>query len=213
MQERNSSSPRKPWPMRWVVLAILAFVIGYSIITIRFRKEGEAHLPYESMHLRSGHELQQVGWQPFPNAYGIPADAPELNHLPAEAQATMEIREIAFEKLSPEDPRIADWSGEIPSLAQGEQLLKIEAPEKVEAGDPYIARIFWEMPDDFRSPQLIVFHKANQILIVPRAPERILKGSRTQTLFIIPPDQLEPGTYEIFLSTEDRVNRWTFRAD
>src|SRR5690625_5246980 len=159
MQKRNSSPPRKPWPMYRVVIAILLFISLYTFVSIRFRKEEAAHLPYESMRERSGEALQRVGWRPFPNAYGIAADAPEFRAIAGKLPTEEKPSEIFFEKLDRQNPKVSEWSAEIPSFEQGEQLQRIEAPESVSAGDPYFARLFWEAPEKFRMPQLIVFQR------------------------------------------------------
>src|SRR5690606_30268310 len=44
---------RKPWPMKWVVVAILACVIPYTWITLRYRKPGPAFQPYEDSKNRA----------------------------------------------------------------------------------------------------------------------------------------------------------------
>jgi len=38
---------RKPWPMKWIVLAIVACIIPYTWLTLAYRKENPAHQPYQ----------------------------------------------------------------------------------------------------------------------------------------------------------------------
>lgn len=210
MPESKPSSPaeqKKPWPMRWVVVAIVGFIGLYTFISFHFRKEDAAHLPYEAAQHRGGHALREAGWQPFPNAYGLPGDAEMPTRLP------YEFEEIPFEVMDRDDERVRSWSDRLPPLEQGEQLARLEATANVPGDAPYAARLFWEAPEDFRPPQLVAFRRGRAILVVPRAPERFGRGTREQTLFIIPPEFLERGSYEVFLSTEGRVNRWTFMVE
>lgn len=44
---------RKPWPMKWVVLAIIACVIPYTWITLAYRKPNPAYQPYEDSKQRA----------------------------------------------------------------------------------------------------------------------------------------------------------------
>jgi hypothetical protein len=132
--------------------------------------------------------------------------------LPIEGDE-LDLTEIPFEVLDRGDRRVREWADRLPPLEQGEQLLRVEARPTVASGSPYIARLFWDAPEGFRPPQLVVFRRTNQVLIVPRAPERFAIGSPEQTLFIIPPEFVESGENQIFLSTQGRVNRWTFRAE
>ena len=50
------TSSRKPWPMRWVLLAIVLFLIPYTYLTLHFRKPGPAYQPYQD-----GRELKHLG--------------------------------------------------------------------------------------------------------------------------------------------------------
>ena len=38
---------RKPWSMKWIVLAILVCIVPYTWITIKYRKEAPPHQPYQ----------------------------------------------------------------------------------------------------------------------------------------------------------------------
>lgn len=198
--------------MRWIVLAIIGFIALYTVVNIFLRKENAVRHPYEESRIRGGYELREVGWIPFPNAYGMPAGAEEIARLPIEGDA-LDLRAIPFAAMDRSDPRVREWADRLPPLEQGEQLRRIEARAHIAAGSPYIARIFWDAPEGFRPPQLVVFRRTNQVLIVPRAPERFDRGTPDQTLFIIPPEFVESGLNEVFLSTEGRVNRWTFQAE
>ncbi len=207
--QRPVSPPdsRKPWPIRWVVISIVGFIAIYTYIGIAFRKETAPHLPYEQAQIRGGHELRDAGWIPFPNAYWLPGDTQEV------ARADLPLEPVPFEKISRDDPRFAAWTPLLPPLEQGEQLARVESPVSVPDDSPYLARLFWDPPESFVSPQLIAFRRDRSILIVPRPPERANPGPAEQTVFVIPPDLLEPGEYEVLLSTEGSVNRWTFLAE
>src|SRR5690606_11840567 len=113
MSSRNPPSPpdsRKPWPIRWVVVSIVAFIAIYTYIGIEFRKKEAPHLPYEEARIRGGHELREAGWIPFPNAYWLPGDTPEI------AKANLPLEPVPFEKISRDDPRVADWTPRLPPL-------------------------------------------------------------------------------------------------
>jgi|GEM_PF-5799070 len=192
--------------MHWVVLAIVGFVALYTFVSVQFRREAAPTLPYEYAQVRGAHALREVGWEPFPNAYGQPAESDEI------ARAPYPLQEIAVERISRREPGVAAWADHLPPLEQGEQIARLLAPETIAPGAPYIARILWDEPEEFRPPQLLVFRQDNRVLIVPRPPDFFPRGSTGQTVFIIPPEFLTIGNYEIFLSTEGYVNRWTFEV-
>lgn len=199
--------------MRWTVLAIVLFIALYTLVSLFLRKEDAAHLPYEESQVRGGHELREVGWQPFPNAYGIAGEDADLSRLPMDEEQLPATESVPVEVLDRQDERVRAWADRLPPLEQGEQLQRVEAPVVVPPDAPYIARLHWDAPDDFLSPQLVVFRQGHQILIVPRPPARHSPEPVEETVFIVPPDFVEKGDYEVFLSTEGRVNRWTFRAE
>src|SRR5690606_6014035 len=43
------SNQRRPWPMKWVIVAIIAILVPYTFLTLRYRKPGPAFQPYEDM--------------------------------------------------------------------------------------------------------------------------------------------------------------------
>jgi hypothetical protein len=193
--------------MGWIVAAIAGFIGLYTYVSVQYRKEADPHLPYEASQHRGGHALREVGWVPFPNAYWLPGGGENERTHPGARD------EISFEKLPRDHPSVREWSDRLPPLEQGEQIARIVGPTLVTGNEPYLVSIFWDAPEDFRPPQLIAFRRGRNILIVPRPPARFGGGSADHTLFIIPPEFLERGDYEILLSTEGLVNRWTFRAE
>jgi hypothetical protein len=38
---------RKPWPMKWIVLAMILFIVPYTYLTLHYRKPGRGYEPYE----------------------------------------------------------------------------------------------------------------------------------------------------------------------
>src|SRR5216683_886511 len=42
----SSRPPPKPWPMKWIVIAILLFVPIYTYLTLHFRRSGPVYEPY-----------------------------------------------------------------------------------------------------------------------------------------------------------------------
>src|SRR5262245_25725972 len=58
---------RQPWPMKWVVVAILLLIVPYTIITLKYRKAGPAYEPYEDLKNRANvSRLLAAGYQRIP---------------------------------------------------------------------------------------------------------------------------------------------------
>jgi hypothetical protein len=48
-----SRKDRQPWPMRWVVVAIVAILVPYTFITLHYRKPGKPFSPYGDLKERA----------------------------------------------------------------------------------------------------------------------------------------------------------------
>src|SRR4030095_13974161 len=58
------SASRQPWPMKWIVVAIIAVVVPYTFLTLWYRKPGPAFQPYEDMKSRANvSRLLAAGYQ------------------------------------------------------------------------------------------------------------------------------------------------------
>lgn len=73
---------RRPWPMTWVVLAIVLFITLYTVINVGFRKEESPHLPYEEAQERQSRffEFDMNGWKWLEATPGM-ATFPETDQI------------------------------------------------------------------------------------------------------------------------------------
>jgi hypothetical protein len=66
---------RKPWPMKWVILAIVVSIGGYTFLTLHYRKNAAPYRPYEDMKKRvNTRRLIDAGYQRIPLVATRPAD-------------------------------------------------------------------------------------------------------------------------------------------
>ena len=50
----SARSPnKKPWSLKWIAIIILACIIPYTWITVRYRKPGPAFQPYDDSKNRA----------------------------------------------------------------------------------------------------------------------------------------------------------------
>src|SRR4051812_9431395 len=91
---------RQPWPMKWIVVAILLLIVPYTIITLRYRKTEPAFRPYEDLKNRTNvTRLLAAGYQRIPIVAQRPADGartnggaainPSAGGLPADLRTTL----------------------------------------------------------------------------------------------------------------------------
>ncbi len=95
-------SASKPWPMRWIVLAILLAIVPYTWITLHFRKAARPFEPYSDLKQRANvHRLLAAGYHRIPLSAERPADQvlaspaaqaiprPALGGIPAALKETL----------------------------------------------------------------------------------------------------------------------------
>src|SRR5688500_16035662 len=66
---------RQPWPMKWILVAIVLIIVPYTVLTLRYRKPGPAFQPYEDMKNRANvSRLLEAGYQRISITAQRPAD-------------------------------------------------------------------------------------------------------------------------------------------
>lgn len=59
-----SNARQKPWPLRWIVVAILVCIVPYTFITLKYRKPGRAFEPYADMKAQANvNRLLDAGYR------------------------------------------------------------------------------------------------------------------------------------------------------
>lgn len=73
----SAAQSRKPWPMKWVALAIVLVIVPYTFLTLHYRKPGPAYRPYEDTKRRATTvRLLSTGYQRITLDALRPADPP-----------------------------------------------------------------------------------------------------------------------------------------
>ena len=84
MPAANHRPPPKPWPMKWIVAAIVLFVAGYTVVNLYFRKPGRPYRPYQDAQDRATTaRLLAAGWQRLPVDSRRPIEKPASANTPA----------------------------------------------------------------------------------------------------------------------------------
>lgn len=191
---------RKPWPMKWVVAAIVVFIAGYTYLTLHFRKPGPEYRPYEDMRNRANTlRLIAAGYRCFEIPAERPVDAAGAhdNTFPAPGGLPSDLRQtIVATPLLP-----AEIGG-------------AHVPPVVAAHAPYPVLFRCTAPDDRQ--QLAgaeIYVKGDRILITPDfqilAPGLLTRSRDTLVLLTIPGGTLKPGTYRISLVGQNSSRSWT----
>jgi hypothetical protein len=202
----SASAARKPWPMRWIVAAILLFIVPYTYVNLKFRKPGKAFEPYADMKAQANvNRLLEAGYRrvavraerPFPaltpaeitrGPAAVPAAVP--GGLPADLAATL---------VDP--PRLP--------AAYRDLLAPGDSPVLLPARLQFTARL---ESDREQLAGADIYLRENELVIVPSfepVPEGLQARSAESTVLLtLPAGLLPPGRHALTLLGSRESLRW-----
>lgn len=191
---------RKPWPMKWIVLAIALFIPIYTYLTLHFRRPEKAFAPYGDMRDRADViRLLKAGYQRVPIEASRPADSsPRPRGFVQKAPGGLpaELKKTLIE--SPLLPL------EITSLA---------AADSAVSGIDYPIGFSYLMQDNKRQLSGAHLYVRPGELVVVADFERLGGGllardKEGSALLTVPPGSLKPGDYKATLVGERTSVTW-----
>ena len=204
-----SAKPRrptpKPWSMKWIVAAIIIFVIGYTAVNFYFRKPGRAYRPYQDSQDRATTaRLVAAGWQKI----AVDTRRP-------------------IEKAAAEGPTAAvtrDYVGVGPDLdskfAEKPKLLatidKVYTPDSVAHGNDYSLTFTGSLSDlKAQVGELTLYRRGNELVLIPSieplpGKELMSRWSDSNYSVSFPTANLPPGRYEMRIVAKGPAAVWSF---
>ncbi len=190
---------RKPWSIRWIVLAIVVFIIGYTFLTLHYRKPGKAYQPAEDMKNRATTaRLIKAGYQRVQLTAQLPADpvAPANAGLQAPGGLPEDLRSTLIAvPLLPAD------------------IVAVNAPLSASASQPFTIHFRCVVPDEKRQVAgADMYVRADEIIVAPRF-DKLTGGLTTRSAgyvvsLDVPAATLKPGHYRITLVGERMSRVW-----
>jgi hypothetical protein len=192
---------RQPWPMKWIVVAILLLIVPYTIITLRYRKPGPAFRPYEDIKNRANvTRLLAAGYQRIPITAQRPADGgraaggatvtPTSGGIPPELRSTL-----------------------VEPLLLATDIIQVAASPVTSSDQPYAVQIACALPDE--KQQLggaDLYVRGEQLVIAPTfepiAGGLLARSRQAAVLLTIPAGALKPGNYTVTLLAERTARTW-----
>jgi len=195
----------KPWSMKWIVVAIVIFVIGYTIVNVFFRKAGRAYRPYQDAQDRATTaRLVAAGWQKIPVDIRRPAEKASAPGAPAAVTR--------------------DYIGVGPDLdtkfAERPKLLatidKVVSPAEIEHGQEYSLYFTGSLSDlKAQVGELTLYRKGNELVLIPSIeplPGKELMSRWNDSTYWVsfPTANLPPGRYEMRVVANGPAAVWSF---
>ncbi len=196
--------------MKWVVLAIIAFIVPYTYLELHFRKPGPAYRPYEDTRNRINNaRLLSAGYQRITLNAERPADSSGRLGITSSAAAVS-----------------ATAAGGLPSdlgSALIDQPLlpvsidSVTSAATASAAQPYAIQFTCTLPDN--KEQLAdahLYHREGTLVLVPafeKLDGGLLARTRESTVLVtVPAATLKPGSYTVTVIGGRASRSWTLQV-
>jgi hypothetical protein len=191
--------------MKWVVVAIVVFVVGYTMVNLYFRKPGRAYRPYQDAQDRATTaRLLAAGWQKMPVDARRPVEKPSTNDVPAAVTR-------AAVGLGPDLT---------PNFAEPPKLLtsidSVVAPASVARGAEYSAYFTASIASQkAQVGELSLYRKGNELVLIPSTEplpgkELMSRWSDSNYCLNFSTAALPPGRYSVRLVAQGPALAWSF---
>ncbi len=193
--------------MKWIVVAIAIFVVGYTLVNIYFRKPGRGFRPYEDMNNRATTaRLLAAGWQKMPVDTRRPVEKPSAEDTPAAVTRDFPGLGADLESKFAEKPKL---------LAT---IDRVVSPASVAHGSDYAAYFIASLPDlKVQFGDLTLYRKGNELVLIPTTeplPGRELKSRWNDSTYWVsfPTTSLPPGRYQVRIVAKGPAATWSFNV-
>ena len=200
----NRPAP-KPWSMKWIVLVIAVFVVGYTLVNLYFRKPGRAFRPYQDMNDRATTaRLLAAGWQKMPVDTRRPVEKPAAEETPAAVTRDLPGLGPDLEAKFAEKPKL---------LAS---IDKVVSPGAVPHGSEYTAYFTASLTDlKAQVGEVTLYRKGNELVLVPSTeplPGKELMSRWNDSTYYVsfPTANLPLGRYQMRIVAKGQALAWSF---
>jgi hypothetical protein len=190
--------------MKWVVLAIVVFMAGYTVVNLLYRKPGRAYRPYQDAQDRATTaRLLNAGWHKMPVDFSRPAEKPAVDNPAGINSAAVGL-----------GPDLAPNFAEAPKLLA--TIDRVFAPGSVARGEPYSAFFTASLTNQKgQLGEIALYHKGNEFVLVPSSeplPGKDLMSRWNDSTYCVtfPTTDLAPGRYQVRLVANGPAATWNF---
>jgi hypothetical protein len=195
----------KPWPMKWIVLAIVVFVAGYTVVNLFFRKPGRGYRPYQDAQDRATTaRLLAAGWHKVAVDLRRPVEKPAPGQTPAAVSRGALGLGLDF------DPNFAEKPKLVASID------RVVAPSVVSHGESYSFFFTATLPDlKGQLGELTLYQREHELILVPAVeplPGKELMSRWNDSTYAaaFATTALAPGRYTARLVARGPAATWSF---
>ncbi len=196
--------------MAGVAAAIVVFIIGYTFITLHYRKPNRAYEPHNDLKTRGQtHNLLTAGFQRVPLTAEQPADnaagpATPLAQLDA-TRATGGLHTALKDSLF-DQPALPSGYAAVYGATVMNGMLGLTLGFDCDAGDAHhqLAGAFLYVQGDL----LIIAPE-----VEPLAGDLTTRRNTTHLRVVLPGGVLKPGRYQVLLAGRDSSLSWTLQVN
>jgi len=205
MTARPPRPTPKPWPMKWIVVVIGLFIVGYTAVNLYFRKPGRAYRPYQDAQDRATTaRLLAAGWQKLPVDARRPVEKPVAEDAPAPVTR-------AAAGLGPD---LTASFAEPPKLLA--TIDRVVAPAAVAHGADYSAYFTASLASQkAQVGDLTLYRRGNELVLIPSTeplPGKELMSRWSDSTYCVnfSTASLPPGRYQVRLVAQGPAAAWSF---
>lgn len=200
---------QKPWPMKWVVIAIIAMIVPYTYFTLHYRKPGKAFQPYEDTRNRvNNSRLLSAGYQRITLDAHRPAE-PAKFALPSGSTANADMA------LGGLPANLHDALVDQPLLPVS--IDKVSAASSAQTAEPYLIQFTCTLPDNKEQlAEAYLYRLEGDLLLVPSFEkldgELAARTQESTVMLTVPAGTLKPGSYHVTVVGQRASRRWTLQV-
>lgn len=191
--------------MKWIVVAILLFVAGYTVVNFVFRKPGPAYRPYQDAQDRATTaRLLAAGWSMLPVDTRRPVEKPGAPGTPAAVTRGGIGLGLDFAPNFAEQPVLAA------------SIDKVVAPPEVAHGADYTLYFTASLADlKGQLGGVSLYRRGQELVLVPAVedlPDAQLMSRWKDSTYAatFPTTALSPGRYTVRLVARGPAATWSF---
>jgi hypothetical protein len=193
--------------MKWPIIAIIVFVIGYTLVNVYYRKPGPAYRPYQDAQDRATvSRLLAAGWHKHPVEVRRPTERPPVEGPQAKLERASPGLGLTFDEHFADKPKL---------LAT---IDRVTAPAGVTQGEIY-GVYFTGAVTDLKTElgALTLYRRSNELVLVPTVEplpgdSLLSRWNDSNYAFGFPTADLEPGTYQIRIVAQGPAIAWSFEV-